>query len=104
MSAAQLVIQNYGESITVGGSTGRGFIACLDPDSAASHKKHLAPGVANRSKYRLITDMRSVSEGAAVVCGGREYRVLRVETVSIFGAFSHNECVLCLKGGAVNAP
>lgn len=103
MSAAQLIMQNYGEKLSVGVVSGRGFIACLDPDDGASHKKRFAPGTANRSKYRLITDMQSITEGASVIYGGREYVVLRVEPVSIFGEFSHNECVLRLKGGMGNA-
>lgn len=40
---------------------------------------------------------------AADAAAGRRYVVLRVEPVRIFGAFSHNECILKLKGGTADA-
>ena len=61
------------------------------------------PGVTNNSKYRLITDTEGIAEGDCVTAAGRSYIVLRVEPVRIFGAFSHNECILKLKGGGTNA-
>ena len=45
----------------------------------------------------------SITEGDSVTAAGRRYVVLRVEPVRIFGAFSHNECILKLKGGAADA-
>ena len=103
MTAANRILRSYGESITVGTAEGRGFISCLDADNAQIHKDHLAPGVTNNSKYRLITDIEGIAEGDAVTAAGRRYVVLRVEPVHIFGAFSHNECMLKLKGGATDA-
>lgn len=107
MTAANRILQSYGESITVGTAESRGFISCLDPDDAQTHKAHLTPGVTNNSKYRLITDAEGIAEGIAegdsVTAAGRRYVVLRVEPVRIFGAFSHNECILKLKGGTADA-
>ena len=103
MTVTNRILHNYGESITVGSAESRGFISCLDADDAQIHKTHLAPGVTNNSKYRLITDAEKIAEGDRVAAAGREYVVLRVEPVRIFGAFSHNECILKLKGGAADA-
>lgn len=103
MTVTNRILHNYGEKITVGSAENRGFISCLDPDDAQIHKMHLAPGITNNSKYRLITDSETVAEGDCVTAAGRKYIVLRVEPVSIFGAFSHNECILKLKGGAADA-
>ena len=66
MTAANRILRSYGESITVGTAEGRGFISCLDADDAQIHKAHLAPGVTNNSKYRLITDAEGIAEGDAV--------------------------------------
>ena len=63
MTAANRILRSYGESITVGTAEGRGFISCLDADDAQIHKAHLAPGVTNNSKYRLITDAEGIAEG-----------------------------------------
>ena len=59
MTAANRIPRSYGESITVGTAEGRGFISCLDADDAQIHKAHLAPGVTNNSKYRLITEQKA---------------------------------------------
>jgi hypothetical protein len=103
MTITNRLMNNYGEAVTIGSNEGRGFISCLDPDDAQIHKTQLAPGVTNKSKYRLITDAEGISEGDCVTAAGRSYVVLRVESVRIFGAFSHNECILKLKGGGMNA-
>ncbi len=103
MTVTNRLLHNYGESVTIGSNEGRGFISCLDPDDAQIHKTHLALGVTNNSKYRLITDTEGIAEGDCVTAAGRSYIVLRVEPVRIFGAFSHNECILKLKGDAPNA-
>ncbi len=103
MTVTGRLLQSFGEDIAVGTYEGRGFISCLDSDDAQVHKTRLAPGVTNNSKYRLITDAESIAEGDAVSAAGRSYVVLRVEPVRIFGVFSHNECILKLKGGAGNA-
>ena len=66
MTAANRILRSYGESITIGTAEGRGFISCLDADDAQIHKAHLAPGVTNNSKYRLITDAEGIAEGDAV--------------------------------------
>ena len=103
MTVTSRLLHNYGQALTIGATEGRGFISCLDTDDAQIHKTRLAPGVTNNSKYRLITDTEGIAEGDSVTAAGRSYVVLRVEPVRIFGAFSHNECILKLKGGAVNA-
>ncbi len=103
MTVTARLLHGCGESISIGAVEGRGFISCLDSDDAQIHKTQLAPGVTNNSKYRLITDTEAIAEGDAVTAAGRSYIVLRVEPVRIFGAFSHNECILKLKGGAENA-
>ena len=100
MTVTERLLHGCGEVMTIGAAEGRGFISCLDCDDAQIHKTQLAPGVTNNSKYRLITDTESIAEGDAVTAAGRSYIVLRVEPVRIFGAFSHNECILKLKGGA----
>ena len=98
MTAANRILRSYGERITIGTAEGRGFISCLDADNAQIHRQPLAPGVKNGSKYRLITNMAGISEGAQVQAAGRIYEVLRIEPVRIFGTLSHNECILRLKG------
>lgn len=103
MTVTARLLHGCGERISIGDTEGRGFISCLDCDDAQIHKTQLAPGVTNNSKYRLITDTEAIAEGDAVTAAGRSYIVLRVEPVRIFGAFSHNECILKLKGGAGNA-
>lgn len=103
MTVTARLLHGCGESIRIGTAEGRGFISCLDSDDAQIHKTQLAPGVTNNSKYRLITDTEAIAEGDAVTAAGRSYIVLRVEPVRVFGAFSHNECILKLKGGAGNA-
>lgn len=103
MSTAGRIMRSFGETVASGGRSGSGFIACLDPDDAQVHKLRLPPGVANHSKYRLMTDMQTIAEGDTVTVNGADYAVLRVVPVRIFGEFSHNECILRLKGGAANA-
>lgn len=103
MNTAGRIMQSFGETVTSGGKTGRGFLSCLDPDDGQIHKLRLSPGVANRSKYRLMTDMPTIAEGDAVSVNGSNYVVLRVVPVHIFGSFSHNECILRMKGGCTDA-
>nr|DAG12560.1 MAG TPA: Minor capsid protein [Caudoviricetes sp.] len=98
MTAADSIFRLYGEDISVGTATGKGFISCLDADNAQIHRQPLAAGVKNGSKYRLITNMGNIAEGARVQVSGRIYEVLRIEPVRIFGGILHNECILRLKG------
>lgn len=98
MTATDNILRLYGEDISVGTAKGKGFISCLDADNTQIHHEPLAPGVKNGSKFRLITNMSGISEGAWVQAEGRIYEVLRIEPVRIFGALSHNECILRLKG------
>lgn len=98
MTATDSIIGLYGEDISVGTATGKGFISCLDADNAQIHRQPLPAGVKNGSKYRLITNMGDISEGTQVCACGRIYEVLRIEPVRIFGKLSHNECILRLKG------
>lgn len=104
MTPTGRIIRCYGEELTINGEKRRGFIDCLDVDDGQIHKTRLVPGTANLSRYRLLSDAAELAEGAAVLTGdGRSFVVLRVEPVSIFGRYSHSECVLKLKGGAENA-
>ena len=103
MTVTGRILQSCGEDIAVGAYEGKGFISCLDSDDAQIHKTQLAPGVTNNSRYRLITDAEGIAEGDAVTAAGRSYVVLRVEPVRVLGVFSHNECILKLKGGAGDA-
>ena len=98
MTATDSILRLYGEDKSVGTATGKGFISCLDADNAQIHRQPLAAGVKNGSKYRLITNMGNIAEGARVTAAGRIYEVLRIEPVRIFGRLSHNECILRLKG------
>ncbi len=103
MSTAGRIMHTFGETVCSGGKTGNGFLSCLDSDDARIHKLRLPSGTANRSKYRLMTDMLTIAEGDAVTVGGSSYVVLRVVPVRIFGAFSHNECIISPKGGCADA-
>ena len=98
MTATDSILRLYGEDISIGTVTGKGFISCLDADNAQIHRQPLAAGVKNGSKYRLITNMGNIAEGTLVTSAGRIYEVLRIEPVRIFGRLSHNECILRLKG------
>lgn len=100
MNIAAKIMKNYGERIVVGGVSGCGILSCLDADNAAISHRHIPSGIVNGSKFRLLTDLGGISVGASATVCGREFTVVRVEPVHIFGHFSHNECVLKLKGGA----
>lgn len=95
MSISAKVIESYGDNISVGGTAAKGFISAIGITEPVPHPA----GMADTCRYRLITNSGDVSRSACVVCGGREFIILRVEPVSIFGAFSHNECIMRLKGG-----
>lgn len=98
MSISANVIDNYGESMTVGETAAKGFISAIDSSNDEITKIPLAAGVKNGARYRLITNAEHPEEKMSVLCDGREYEIVRVECVRIFGQFSHNECILRLKG------
>lgn len=98
MTPVGMILHGCGDDMRLGSKRIRGVISCLDTDDGEIHALPLDAGAANDSKYILITDCRNVSEGSCLICGGREYVIMRVEPVRAFGAFSHNECVLRLKG------
>ena len=102
MTATDSILSLYGEDISIGTAVGKGFISCLDADNTQIHRQPLAAGVKNGSRYRLITNMGNIAEGARVTAAGRIYEVLRIEPVRIFGKLSHNECILRLKGESVD--
>lgn len=102
MSISEKVIKKYGEDMTIGQTAAKGFISAVNkysPDTEAI----LPNGVKELSGYKLITDLPDLCSGMNVSCSGREYVILRVEPVRISGKFSHNECLLRLKGGTQNA-
>ena len=101
MSASSKIIESYGMSMTVGTAPAKGFISAVN-SIYDRETLHLPAGTRKRSLYRLITDCAGVSEGMSVICGERELTVLSVEPVSIFGQYSHTECLLSLKGGAAD--
>lgn len=98
MSISATVIENYGEKMTVGDAAAKGFISAIDGLNDEITKTPLVPGVKNGARYRLITNAAHPAEKMRVRCGGLEYEITRVEQVRIFGSFSHNECILRLKG------
>lgn len=98
MSISASVIENYGEKMTVGECTAKGFISAIDEQNDEITKTPLAAGVKNGARYRLITNAAHPVEKMRVRCGGIEYEITRVEQVRIFGSFSHNECILRPKG------
>lgn len=98
MTATDNILGLYGEDISVGTVSGKGFLSCLDSDNATIHRQPLPAGVKNGSKYRLITNITDIAEKAVVQVSDRTFEVLRVEPVRIFGKFSHNECILRPKG------
>lgn len=103
MSISSSVIENYGEKMTVGEANAKGFISAIDWLDDEITKTPLAAGVKNGARYRLITNAAHPAEKMRVRCGGLEYEITRVEQVRIFGSFSHNECILRLKGGCADA-
>lgn len=103
MSVSSRIIQSYGESMTVEGTAAKGFISAVEIQDPEQSRLRLPAGTKNAVRYRLITDAADISEGDSLICHSREYRILRVEPVSVFGEFSHNECIMCMKGGACDA-
>lgn len=85
MTATNNILRLYGEDISVGTAKGKGFISCLDADNAQIHRQPLTPGVKNGSKYRLITNMEDISEGAQVKAAG-EYTRCSELSLSAFSA------------------
>lgn len=102
MSISSKVIQNYGESMTVDSAAAKGFISPINKNDS-DIRSSLAPGVKLGERYRLITDAENPAVGSTVTFAGLVYEILRVEQVRIFGSFSHNECILRLKGERENA-
>lgn len=102
MIAEDSIFRLYGDDITIGDRSGKGFISCLDASDARIHRQPLPAGVKNGSRYRLITNMNNISEGERVQLADRVYEVLRIEPVRIFGRVLHNECILRLKGESGN--
>lgn len=100
MSISENVIADYGEMIEINGEPQKGFISAVNASDGDKFAMPLPAGVNNGERYRLITSALSPEVSQSVTCGGREYVILRVEPVHIFGAFSHNECIMRLKGGA----
>lgn len=103
MSYSELVIENYGEAMSIGGVSAKGFLCPLSLKNPEHESKPLPNGIKGKANYRLISNLSGIEIGQSVIRGGREYTVLRVEPVNIFGKLSHYECLLKLKGGAGDA-
>ena len=101
MSASSKIIETYGMGMTVGTAAAKGFLSAVESYSDRE-MLHLPAGTRKKTLYRLITDCAGVSEGMSVICGERELTVLSAEPVSIFGEYSHTECLLSLKGGTAD--
>lgn len=97
MSLSSQVITTYGESITVGGSSAKGFLSVINKSNSDT-KTNMPVGVLQGERYRLITDALEPEVGDIIVYAGKKYEIMRVEQVRIFGEFSHNECILRRKG------
>ncbi len=97
MSLSSQVITTYGESITVGGSSAKGFLSVINK-SNSDPKTNMPVGVHQGERYRLITDALEPEVGDIIVYAGKKYEIMRVEQVCIFGEFSHNECILRRNG------
>ena len=102
MSLSSRIIEKYGESMTIGQTAAKGFISALHKNSHNACEV-LPNGVKELYEYKLLTDLAALSEGMSVSCAGREFVILRVEPIRISGEFSHNECILVIKGGAADA-
>ena len=55
MSLSSQVITTYGKSITVGGSSAKGFLSVINK-SNSDPKTNMPVGVLQGERYRLITD------------------------------------------------
>ena len=88
--------------LTVDSAAAKGFISPINKNDS-DIRSSLAPGVKLGERYRLITDAENPVVGSTVTFAGLVYEILRVEQVRIFGSFSHNECILRLKGERENA-
>lgn len=102
MSISSRVIQSYGDDMLVGAVHIKGLLSPINKNDHKAGVK-LAAGVVTERKYRLITDDKSIKMRQTVTYEGFVYDVLWVEQVKIFGSFSHNECVLRLKGACEDA-
>ena len=97
MSLSSQVITPYGEPVTVGAVSAKGFLSVINK-SKSDAKTRLPVGVQQEERYRLITDAAAPALNDIVTYAGRRYEVMRVEQVRIFGEFSHTECILRRKG------
>lgn len=97
MSLSSQVIASYGESVTIGGVSAKGFLSVINKNKSDA-KTRLPAGVQLEERYRLITDAAEPTINDVVTYAGRKYEVMRVEQVRIFGEFSHTECILRRKG------
>jgi len=97
MNASSKIFAAYGQTISVGNAAAKGFISPVNASQSPASVP-LEAGAQGMARYRLLTDCTTVAVGNTVTCDSITYEVERVDKVSIFGAFSHNECILRRKG------
>lgn len=73
MSLSSQVITTYGESITVGGSSAKGFLSVINK-SNSDPKTNMPVGVLQGERYRLITDALEPEVGDIIVYAGKNTR------------------------------
>lgn len=101
MMLSDYIIEAYGETVTCGGRTFKGFFSPIEPKNAENKHIPLAAGVANEARYLLITNAQT-EEKSAVSVHGESYEVLRCEPIYFAESISHYECVLRPKGSAAD--
>lgn len=95
------IISAYGENISCGTNSFKGFLSPIDAHNAEKKHLNLPAGVANAALYLLITNT-AISENETVSAHGKSYDALRVEPIFLGGEVSHYECVLRPKGSVTN--
>lgn len=97
MTVSANVISAYGEEISCGNLSFKGFLSPIEPKNAENKHIPCPAGVANEARYLLIT-MENISEGETVCARSENFEVLRTEPIYFAGGVSHYECVLRPKG------
>jgi len=103
MKLSHGIFERFGEDITVGGATYKGFISPVNSKKRDNVKKPTAAGVINNAEYLLLCECAlSPAGGETVIHKGVSYVSLRAEPIYYCGEVSHYEAVLRRKGGNAN--
>lgn len=97
MTVSANVISAYGEEVSCGSQSFKGFLSPIEPKNAENKHIPCPAGVANEARYLLIT-AENVGEGETVCARSESFEVLRTEPIYFAGEVSHYECVLRPKG------